>query len=162
MAIDLTKYNLYEDNVLDVLAVHQIKKAVYGASLQLTSLPTPATWTTTWAWSTTVLIDSGANFTTAWVATWDAVFNITTWWVAIVKTKDSATQLTTTVIVGGTDANWDTWDSYSVIAWPWQMIELVADNWGNRRWTYKRNSWNTAWELQASAAVSPLAMQIFI
>lgn len=62
--------------------------------------------------SSTVLIDAGGNFVSKGVAAGDKVWNYTDGSYATVVTVDSATQLTTTELTGGTDNTWATADQY--------------------------------------------------
>ena len=77
MTLPLGTHPLYEDNVLDQLAEHQIKQELFGAPLQVSALPTAVTGAATGGDSATVLIDSGATFQTDNVAVGDAIANIT-------------------------------------------------------------------------------------
>lgn len=136
----------YEDNVLDVMARHQLKLAAFGV-LQHSTLPTVTTGTTTGSSSATVLIASGANFTAAGIAAGDIIYNTTDGSVAIVKSKDSATQLTCTPLETGSDNTWQTGDSFAIRGVPYQVILLTADDGSNPKGFYQRNSANSAWVL---------------
>ena len=70
--------------------------------------------TTTGGSSTTVLIDSTATFQTNNAAIGDTVGNVTDASIGVVVSVDSEIQLTTSLLVSGTDNLWDTGDTYGV------------------------------------------------
>ena len=145
MAQNTSTYFLYEDNVLDVDASHQLKQAIFGL-LQVSTLPVVLTGTTTGATHPFFLQDAAATFITNGVQIGDVVYNSTDLSVGVVKSVDSEIKLTTTAMVAGGDGLWNTGDGYSVRGVPEQVILLTANDGANGKGLYKRNVGNTAWE----------------
>jgi len=135
-----------DPNGLEVLAEHQIREMLYAPSLQVSTLPSPITGTTTGVASGSVLIDSTATFVTDGVVAGDIVGNITDSSFAVVKAVNSETQLTLTKLIEGTDNTWSTSDSYAIKVVPHQQLTLDTTDGTNGVGAYKRNAANTAWE----------------
>lgn len=144
MGLPVSKYYPFEDQVLDVLAVHQLQQSVYGG-IQVTTLPSSLTGSLTSTGGSTTLISSGATFVTSSVAVGDLVANITDGSIAVVKSVDSETQLTTTALLGGSDNTWTSGDSYSVRTAPGQIITLTQADGANDAGIYIRSSANDEW-----------------
>ena len=153
--MDKTIYYPYENDVLDVEDIHQIKQVLFGHK-QVTSLPSTVTGSATGG-SDVTLIDTGANFTGDGIVVGDAVYNSSDDSYAIVKVVNSATQLTITKLVGGTLNTFSAGNTYQLKTVANQIIILTTIDGSNVAGIYKRNTANTIWSILGGDVKGPIS-----